>query len=124
MPEAELQKFYQAYLSSVLATLEDDHGPDSEVEIDQDSIPAQTRRQMLADCEQFLNENRTDIKRNIRSAGYDFWLSRNGIGEGFLDPEQESVYGHLQARRLDVAAKEFGPFSILIDDSADKPPTK
>jgi hypothetical protein len=116
MPETELHKFYHAYHDSALATVEADHGSDPEVAIDPDSIPAETRRQMLADCEQFLNENRSDIGRNISSAGYDFWLSRNAIGTGFLDPEQETLYGTLQARRLERAAKDFGPFPILIDD--------
>lgn len=75
-----------------------------------------TIQQSKKECEDFIRENREDLKTYVASdrsmchAGHDFWLSRNGHGTGFWDRGSHPVFDSLHQ-----AAKLKGEMNIFVD---------
>jgi len=66
---------------------------------------------MVADCAKFQSDNWDDIAEDVKLAGYDFWLSRNGHGAGFFDGDWDEVGDKLQA-----IAAAYGEFNLYVGD--------
>lgn len=75
-------------------------------------------REAREDCARFERENADDLLlyqelsgRGSRSAGTDFWLSRNGHGAGFFDRGNDPVFDRLQD-----AAESYGQRDVYLAD--------
>ncbi|MEP3665877.1 MAG: hypothetical protein ABJN42_03980, partial [Roseibium sp.] len=79
-----------------------------------------------ADCEGFLEKNRSDIDLltgadvgyDEISAGRDLWYTRNGHGVGFWDRGFTGEVGDA-ADRLTEAAESIGEAYLTLDDAGD-----
>ena len=64
------------------------------------------------ECDRFLMDNFNDLEgitskgNDWGQVGQDLWLSRNGHGSGFFD--RKEIYGEVEAKRLQDAAKKMG----------------
>lgn len=85
-----------------------------------EDIDDETVEDMMLDCKEFQEANAADLEivsGAVRSAGHDFWLTRNGHGSGFWDrkyKEPEEVQQALD--RLDEAAGEYGDYDLFVED--------
>ena len=77
------------------------------------SLPYSIKKEMLSDCDDFVAycerygiEDWKDISES-KSAGADFWLSRNGHGAGFFDS------GWYVSHLLQKAARIWGSYDAL-----------
>lgn len=79
-----------------------------------DGFAEEALAKMIADCEKFKEENRTDIEDGLgyNAAGYDFWLTRCGHGCGFWDGDWPEEIGE----RLTEASNKFGKCDIYVGD--------
>lgn len=68
---------------------------------------------MRKECAAFLLENARDIGGKWRSAGHNFWLTRNGHGAGFWD---SSDFPGAIGERLTDASKAYGNSDLFIGD--------
>lgn len=109
-----LDKFTRAYIEAALwATNEST--PSGVVPLDEiydiEDIDAETLKDMVADCVRFQRENENDISHNLRLAGHDFWLTRNGHGSGFWDGDWGEA-----GDRLTEASKKYGEVNLYVGD--------
>ena len=81
-------------------------------------IRDKTLEKMEKDCDKFftiLEEKKLEpfpYQHDLRRAGHDFWLTRNGHGAGFRDGDWEENI----AKELYEIAKSFGEFNLLVCD--------
>jgi len=64
------------------------------------------------DVSAFLADHADDIGSNLKQAGYDFWLTRNGHGAGFWDGD----WPHDVGTRLTKASKVYGTVNLYVGD--------
>lgn len=121
-----LDEFTLAYIDAAFGAtnvVDDKHG---EISLDEvygvGDIDSNTLEEMVADCKRFQEENQEVLDEAEVSgryvdemAGYDFWMTRNGHGDGFWDGDWSEPHGDL----LDKAAQAFGPYYIYVDDDDD-----
>ena len=94
----------------------DDNGEPLDANYDIRDIDPDTLRVMEDDCQKFQRENAEDIatwEGNYTAeemAGYDFWLTREGHGEGFWDGDWPVWSG----KRLTEASERFGEFGLYL----------
>lgn len=86
-----LDAFTQAYIEAALFTECNCDNPELE-NLDQDDIPLQQLNDIFQECLSFQNDHEKLLKRayrkegyDERSAGHDFWFTRNGHGVGYWD---------------------------------------
>jgi len=105
-PALDLLEFVTAY--KVCALWADNIDDKALFEIDET-----TEGKMIDDCKKFMSENAEDLKTmgDMKQAGHDFWLTRNGHGAGFWDRGLGAV-----GERLTKSAVSFGVVSMYIGD--------
>ena len=64
-----------------------------------DDIAPETLQTMIAECEQFQQQNRRIIAADLSRAGFHFWLTRNHHGAGFWDGDYSPRIGRLLTDR-------------------------
>lgn len=125
--DVPLDEFTKAYIDAALWSSTDSNGSDSDdTPLDENysesDLSAGCLKQMQDDCRTFqseyghLWENATTGRREWgidAQAGHDFWLTRNGHGAGFWDPE---IYGDKSAEKLTKAANNFGEVCLYVGD--------
>jgi hypothetical protein len=94
----------------VLVSSDDNHSADE--------LTADVHETLQADAEEFYSANVTDIRASGLSmgrAGFDFWLNRNGLGQGFWDEKsQGSMEADDALDRLDDAARAYGEMTLTL----------
>jgi hypothetical protein len=109
--------FIDGYITCVLWSSTDESTPSGGYPLDQnydiDDIAPESRAKMEADCKAFIAANLDDIPADrMAGAGHDFWLTRNGHGDGFWDGDWPEDSG----RRLTDAAHAYGESDLYIGD--------
>lgn len=88
-----------------------------EKDFDVDDVSEETKQSMRNDIEKFVAENETALltwegQTTVEEqTGHDFWLTRNGHGCGFWEPEWGTV-----GEALTESCKKFGEAYIYIGD--------
>jgi hypothetical protein len=113
-----LDRFTSAYLECALWSTSDESTPQGGEPFDRNyaiaDFAAEALTQAVADCEKFQRENEDDIGGLQDRAGYDFWLTRNKHGAGYLDGDwQPQEVGD----RLTEAAHRFGEVYLYVGDN-------
>lgn len=109
-----VSEFFDAYLEAALwSSYADDTMPMDKKYSLEDFAPEHLTK-MLVDCLLFYTDNNLlELPDHLqRSAGHDFWLTRNGHGAGFWDGD----WPESQATLLTTAAHHFGPDELYIGD--------
>ncbi len=101
-----IDTFIGAYFEAIYFT---ECGPDSE-HGDDPQMSALSRANAMNDCRRFFSAYQGQIGNNIKQAGHDFWLTRNGHGTGFWD--RPELYGEENADELTRACKAMGEVYI------------
>jgi hypothetical protein len=117
-----VDEFELAYFTAALWSSTDDDGEPLEAKYSIEDIAPETRREMLADTDSFIDRfveliedddpkgldrwNRWDL------AGHDFWLTRNGHGAGFWEPGAWPKHGD----ELSKGAEAYGECSLYVGD--------
>jgi uncharacterized protein (TIGR03066 family) len=78
-----MNAFTEAYIEAALWSSTDDDGTPLDDNFGAEDISPETLAEMVSDCEQFQTDHADDIGANLRRAGIDFWLTRNGHGAGY-----------------------------------------
>lgn len=109
-----IQLFFFAYLEAALFSTCQENGQPMDRKYSESDIAPESRANMLSDCLRFFEENgladfsNEDLKR----AGHDFWLTRNGHGAGFWDGDWPEEIGN----RLTAASHMFGEDNLIEGD--------
>lgn len=103
--EAAIETFVQGYLRAAVWSSTDDDGNPLDANWDASEFGHLSIDVATAECRQFIGDNWQVLGEYIKdtpgeysameSAGYNFWLSRNHHGSGFLDRDDAA------ARQLD-----------------------
>lgn len=104
--------FTEWYIKAILWTEKDDNDAPLEDSKIASGWSEESLARINADCARFQSENATDIAGRDIEAGVDFWLTRNGHGDGFWDGDWPQPAGD----RLTHAALAFGEASAYIGD--------
>jgi hypothetical protein len=98
-----------------------------------EDIAPETLREIIKDCKDFqqkYSEWYSAAGWDDGTAGYDFWLTRNGHGAGFWDRNSSTLHSTVLFQQkgkkgieevreiLTKAAKEYGPYSLYLGDGA------
>lgn len=106
-----MDDFTREYVAYALELSEDDNDDALSKNHTYDEIDAESLHQMQADCKKFQEANAAMIGDRHKTAGQDFWLTRNGHGAGFWDGDWPE---HGDA--LTDAAAAFGECYIYVGD--------
>lgn len=119
----DIDKFVSGYITCALWSSTDNAdesgGEPLDANYDQLDINITTLEQMCKDCADFIEANAADLEEYAEvlgggpdeHAGHDFWLTRNGHGEGFWD----RGLGEL-GDRLTAAAHACGECDLYVGD--------
>lgn len=113
-PTKQLTAFQLAYMTCALWSSTDNDGEPLDknhgiIDIDPDTVD-----QMIADCDKFTADNAADLEgEDMKLAGHDFWLTRNGHGSGFWDGDWEEKKGE----RLSKSANAFDEADLYLYDN-------
>jgi len=115
-----VQMFFNAYVEAALWSSTDETNENGGEPLDKNyselDLTEQCQGKMLEDCQKFYDAH--SIKwLDDAGAGHDFWLTRNGYGEGFSS-RKPSVYGE-HAKELYEAAKAFSAVYLYVTDSGE-----
>lgn len=80
-----LDKFTEQYITTALWSSTDDDDTPMDARYTVDDLAAEALESIKADCARFQAEQAELIAADLRRAGHDFWLTRNGHGAGFWD---------------------------------------
>lgn len=110
-----LEDFTEGYFEGALWSSTDVNGRPLDRRFTPSDIAPETKHQMELDAGRFYAANQAGWSEEIDDsrAGYLFWLSRNGHGSGFFD---EYALGPLLSKKLQIHAREAGPFDLYVDD--------
>lgn len=111
-PPPSLDPFLSAYVECAIWSSCDDEGEPYDREYTADDVSAETLERMRADCEAFLTEVGQLVSWDLGQAGYDFWLTRNRHGSGFLDGDWPKEISD----RLAKIARKFGEVYLYVGD--------
>jgi hypothetical protein len=104
--------FLTAYVEALFFTEVTPDSDESMQDKDVDDVSFALARQLIHDCAVFEAAHDREIDSDYKSAGHDFWLTRNGHGAGFWDgdwPEEEG-------ERMTATSKAFGECEIYAGD--------
>lgn len=117
-----MDKFTRAYIQCALWASTDESTPEGGEPMDQnysiDDITPASLAIMQRDCDDFQLANHALLHKayargyNQESAGYDFWLTRNGHGAGYWDRGLGKLGDDLSA-----AAKQKGSCNLCVNDN-------
>jgi hypothetical protein len=110
--ERELERFFDAYIEAALWSSSDDDGVPLDQNYDVRDFDPKSLAQQREEANAFATENYDDIEDDLRRAGHDFWLTRNGHGAGFWDGDWPDDVGD----RLTEASKRYGEVYIYAGD--------
>ncbi len=127
-----MNAFEHAYLICALWSTNDesrdDGGDPLEDNYEIDDFAPACLETMLADCRRFQAENAKTLamefdayventfpvlRDRMASAGYDFWLTRNGHGCGFWETDR---WPEDMGKKLYETCKAFGPVDLYVGD--------
>lgn len=106
-----LDTFTRAYIEAALWSSCDDNDEPLNANYSITDIATITLEQIIVDCTKFQAENMDMIIEDLRRAGIDFWLTRNGHGAGFWDGDWPENGDTLTAK-----CKEYGMCDLYIGD--------
>ena len=114
--QTKLDKFTRAYVECALWSstnnTRDDGGDPLDRNYTLDDIAAESLARIVSDCEQFQARYPRLLETlDDRSAGHDFWLTRNRHGAGYWD----RGYGK-RGELLTRAAHSFGEVWLYVGD--------
>ncbi len=117
MATSRLDTFTKAYVEAALWSSTDSEGRPLDENYTVRDIAPGTLRTMVKDAEAFQAAARRgpgkhDIEGNLKRAGHDFWLTRNGHGAGFWDGGWPKIAGD----RLTDLAHTFGEYPLYVGD--------
>jgi hypothetical protein len=112
MGRRKLDLFTESYIETALWSSTDDSDRPLDDNFDETDIAKETLDQMIEDCKDFQQANWSDISGDLRRAGHDFWLTRNGHGAGFWDGDWPGEVG----RRLTDNSKAYGSVTLYVGD--------
>lgn len=115
----ELDSFTRQYIETALWSSNDESTPAGGEPMDKNysfkDLAPETLEIMKADCDKFQADNHNlleDCSRDERkTAGHDFWLTRNSHGSGFWDGD----WGD-KGDALTAASKKFKEVNLYIGD--------
>ena len=112
MIATELDTFTRAYVECALWSSLDDNETPLDANYGADDIAPDTLQTMIAECEQFQQQNRRIIAADLSRAGFHFWLTRNHHGAGFWDGDYSPRIGRLLTDR----AQDFPEVYLYVGD--------
>ncbi len=107
-----MDKFTEAYIDCALWASNDESEEPLDRNYGVEDIAPTTLAWMETDCKRFQEENAADIAGREETAGYDFWLTRNGHGAGFWDGDWPETVGE----RLTKSSKDYGECYLYVGD--------
>lgn len=112
----DISSFTLAYIEAMLWSTNDESNDQGGDPLDDNygplDISVETMRAILRDCRSFYLDNYDDIREDIKRAGHDFWLTREGHGCGFWD----GGWPEPSATRLTKASEAFGEVWLYVGD--------
>lgn len=114
----KLEEFIEHYkICALWSSTDEDGTPLGDEKYADAEFSASAEERIRKDCEAFYIANYDDIQTFEYSpekiAGYDFWLTRNFHGSGFLDGDWDEEVGE----RLTEAAKKFGECWLFVENN-------
>lgn len=114
--KAELDTFTRAYIECALWSTNDESNDQGGEPLDQNystnDLEPETLARMVEDCAEFQRQAGEAIVPDLKRAGYDFWLTRNGHRVGFWDGDWEETIGE----QLTKLSEGFGEFDLYVTD--------
>ena len=105
-----LDEFTRAYLCAALWSSDDGEQPlDKRYSLTDLSVP--TLQRAVAECAAFQSAQYDRIQSDLTTAGYDFWLTRNGHGAGFFDGDWPS-----DGEALTAACGQYPSIDLYVGD--------
>lgn len=116
-------KFVRGYVAGALWSSTTENGTALDEMCDEDDLAPETLAAMASDCEDFQESNKEGLaeayacessnygKDKEFSAGFDFWITRNGHGAGFWDRGLGEIGDDLTA-----AAKVYSSIDLYVGD--------
>lgn len=83
MNDDKLDSFTKAYIACALWSSNDDDCEPLNDNYSIEEISPECLQTIIDDCKKFQADNFDIISTNLTGAGRDFWLTRNGLGDGF-----------------------------------------
>jgi hypothetical protein len=118
MTEQQITVFFDSYLVCALWSSSDDDGGPLAASFTLEDISEETLKEQKAQCVDFLSDPAVSTffatlsEDDIRRAGHDFWLTRNGHGAGFWDGDWPESWGD----RLTERSHTYGEVYLYLDD--------
>lgn len=117
----DLEVFTDAYIAAALWASPDESDGNGGNSIDNnyglDDLAPKALKAMQDDCRKFLEECsewiEADPNNGFDQAGHDFWLTRNGHGCGFWEPDD---WTQPWADKLDKASVAFGECYLYVEN--------
>ncbi len=106
-----MDAFTKAYIETMLWASTDDQEQPLDNNYGVDDLSPELLRQVQEDCQAFQEDNWNDICHDLRRAGQDFWLTRNGHGSGFWDGAWPEA-----GERLTEVSKPYGSVDLYVVD--------
>ncbi len=128
MTRDDLTPFARGYIQGLLATSLDDDQEPLDANYDIEDIHPDSLEKIADDCAKFVAANESHyadaenlscsdgIWKPAESAGLDFWLTRNGHGSGFWDPDRKRHYGEANAEAMNAYSEAAGGCDAYIGD--------
>ena len=118
LSQSEIGNFTDAYIEAMLWSSTDDNDEPLDENYDVSDIATEFMSKIKRDCKKFLRENYQYIEEDeMKQAGHDFWLTRNGHGAGFWDGDWDyEINGKNVGDHLTKEAKKFGEVIPYIGD--------
>jgi hypothetical protein len=120
-----LDDMVRAYLTCALWSSLDEAGEPLDANKSLSDFASEAVATATADCNRFLDENRSDLEEYcftvqrdggdspLAYAGHDLWLTRNGHGAGFWD---RAGIEQLLGDRLTAVAEKFGTAMVYVGE--------
>jgi hypothetical protein len=118
---ADIDEFKDAYIEAALWSSTDNSneqgGDPLDDNYDESDISSEMMKDIDEDCKDFVEANFAFIKDDLKQAGHDFWLTRNGHGAGFWDGDWEfEIDGKNAGKHLTEMSKPYGGVDIYVGD--------
>lgn len=104
--------FFHSYLETALWSSTDGEDKHLDQNYDFKDIDRESYTHLKDEAQKFFNETYDMISSDLKKAGHDFWLTRNGHGAGFWDGDWDDEVG----KKLTQVSKKYKEIDLYVGD--------
>jgi len=108
----EFDTFFHHYLTAALWSSNDDKNQPLDHNYSFEDIDKESYNKLKEEAKRFFDETYDMISHNLKGAGHDFWLTRNGHGAGFWDGDWHDDIGD----KLTEISKKYHEIDLYVGD--------